>query len=152
MADIEKVKLGCKCCSTDAYKCNDCPYWCFGVHNNVCTGYEEICADALSVIEEQQAEIDRMKDLLSDDQPCPPPPKGDKEQRWIPVSERLPEYTGTFLVWVGINQCGEGMHMECRTAMFYYPMQRFYVHYEVEAELVSYVEKWMPLPEPPQEG
>lgn len=74
------------------------------------------------------------------------------KHRWIPVSERLPEYTGTFLVWVGINQCGEGMHMECRTAMFYYPMQRFYVHYEVEAELVSSVEKWMPLPEPPKDG
>lgn len=74
------------------------------------------------------------------------------KHRWIPVSEHLPEYTGTVLVWVGINQCGEGMHMECRTAMFYYPMKRFYVHREAEGELIGSVAKWMPQPEPPQEG
>ena len=62
MADIEKVKQGCKCCSTDEYKCNECQYWAFGVHNNICTGYVEICADALSVIEELQAEIKRLKE------------------------------------------------------------------------------------------
>ena len=75
-----------------------------------------------------------------------------KEKRWVPVNEGLPKYTGTFLVWVGINQCGEGMHMECRTAMFYYPMQRFYVHREAEGELIGSVAKWMPRPEPPREG
>lgn len=74
-----------------------------------------------------------------------------KERQWVPARERLPEYTGTFLVWVWINQCGEGMHMECRTAMFYYPTQRFYVHREAEGELKGSVEKWMPLPELPKE-
>lgn len=73
------------------------------------------------------------------------------KHRWIPVNEGLPKHTDTFLVWVGINQCGEGMHMERRTAMFYYPMQRFYVHREAEGELIGSVEKWMELPKPPQE-
>lgn len=66
--------------------------------------------------------------------------------RWISVGERLPEYTGTYLVWVGVNQVGEGMHMECRTAMFYYPSKMFYVHKEVQDEMLGGVVKWMPTP------
>lgn len=58
---IEKVKQGCKCCSTDEYKCNECPYWAFGVYNNICMGHVEICADALSVIEQMEQEIDDLR-------------------------------------------------------------------------------------------
>lgn len=57
MADIEKVKQGLHCHSKSG-KCSDsknlCPYW--DVYCIPAT-----CADALTVIEELQAEIERLK-------------------------------------------------------------------------------------------
>lgn len=64
MADVEKVKRvkkGLACCSTDAYKCDDCPYIQRQMFSNNCTGYMKICADAMSVIDELQAEIERLQ-------------------------------------------------------------------------------------------
>ena len=59
MADIEKVKQGLRCCDTGI--CNGCPF-----KNEKDETYPLFCQhvlnhDALSVIEEQQAEIERMK-------------------------------------------------------------------------------------------
>lgn len=67
MADVEKVKRvkkGLACCSTDAYKCDDCPYIQRQMFSNNCTGYMKICADAMSVIDELQAEIERLKERV----------------------------------------------------------------------------------------
>ena len=57
MADIEKVIKGLECCSTDAYKCNECPYIQHNPLTNICTGYVQICADALELLKEQQEKI-----------------------------------------------------------------------------------------------
>lgn len=81
---IEKVKQGCKCCSTDEYKCNECPYWAFGVHNNICTGYVEICADALTVIEQMEQEID---DLRADLPSCEEGPEETTPENLLGMSE-----------------------------------------------------------------
>lgn len=76
----------------------------------------------------------------------------EQEHRWIPVTERLPEYTENCLVWVGVNPLGTEMWMEQRTALFHVPAQRFYVHKSCKEELIGEVVKWMPLPQPPKEG
>lgn len=99
MADIEKVKKDLKECLSAS---------CRGFRPRLSCPYNDeewdVMRDALSAIEEQQAEIDRMKNLLSDDQPCPPPPKGDEEQRWIPVSERLPDEYEAVEIWLKYDE------------------------------------------------
>lgn len=63
MTDLNKVLKGFEYCSTDAYKCDKCPYIRRSVLNGHCSGYMEICADALELL---------------------------KERQWIPVSRCLP--------------------------------------------------------------
>ena len=63
---------------------------------------------------------------------------------WIPVTERLPERTDTYLVQVGINENGEGMHTEARTADWNAVWQTWYVH--TTRCLVGDIIKWMPIP------
>lgn len=65
-------------------------------------------------------------------------------QRWIPVTEKLPEMTDTYLVQVGINENGEGMHTEARTAYWNAVWQTWYVH--TTRCLVGDIIKWMPIP------
>ena len=79
MNDIEKIekvkkdlRFGAeeRCLKTD--DCEKCEYYNPGGN---CFTPVHVMRDALSVIESQQAEIERLQNLLSDDQPCPPPPK-----------------------------------------------------------------------------
>lgn len=73
MADLEKVKKSLHCCTEDKVDmgCSVCEY----------RSYEEECTsalafDALSVIEDQQKEIDRLKA---------------EQPKWISVIERMPD-------------------------------------------------------------
>ena len=73
------------------------------------------------------------------------------EQRWIPVSERLPEFTADYKVTVGINYDGGGMFPEVRIAL-YNKVYKCWVVYESDRAIVGDVIAWMPsLPEPYKE-
>ena len=61
--------------------------------------------------------------------------------RWIPVTERLPDYPGRFMCYYEVNDYGEVGH--CIDWGMYDPDDGWYV---------SGVTHWMPLPEPPKEG
>ena len=65
-------------------------------------------------------------------------------QQWIPVTEKLPEMTDTYLVQVSVNENGEGMHTEARTAEWNAVWQKWYVH--TTRCLVGDIIKWMPIP------
>lgn len=60
--------------------------------------------------------------------------------RWIPVTERLPDYPGRFMCYYEVNDYGENGH--CIDWGMYDPDDGWYV---------SGVTHWMPLPEPPEE-
>mgnify|MGYP001335451616 CR=1 FL=1 len=59
-------------------------------------------------------------------------------QRWIPVTERLPEDTRDVLVWCGITEKG------C-----YSPSQHMWSVYDDGYSPIP-VTHWMPLPQPPE--
>ena len=61
---------------------------------------------------------------------------GDK---WIPVTERLPEQYESVIVWTKWGEMGEAEH----------DGKRFRWAYDND---VAYATHWMPLPEPPKEG
>lgn len=64
---------------------------------------------------------------------------------WIPCTpETMPEKTDTYLVQVGINKNGEGMHTEVRTAVWNVIWQKWYVH--TTHCFVGDIIKWMPIP------
>lgn len=66
-------------------------------------------------------------------------------QQWIPCTpETMPKMTDTYLVQVGINENGEGMHTEARTADWNAVWQTWYVH--TTRCLVGDIIKWMPIP------
>ena len=67
MTDVEKVKQGLNHCFIKK-GCYKCPYWEKEKH---CS--QQLCKDALSVIEEQQAEIEQLKP---------------KEGHWIRTGEK----------------------------------------------------------------
>ena len=78
-----------------------------------------------------------------------------EQPRWIPCTpETMPKMsamTETYLVKVGINECGEGMHTEVRTADWYSSSKMWNVH-ESEKSIVGEVTAWMPIPKGYQEG
>lgn len=72
------------------------------------------------------------------------------DQRWIPVSEKLPEFTADYKVTVGINYDGDGMFPEVRIAL-YNKVYKCWVVYESDRAIVGDVIAWMPLPDPYKE-
>lgn len=72
------------------------------------------------------------------------------DQRWIPVSERLPEFTADYKVTVGINYDGGGMFPEVRIAL-YNKVYKCWVVHESDRAIVGDVIAWMPLPDPYEE-
>lgn len=62
------------------------------------------------------------------------------KSKWIPVTERLPEYPGRFMCFYEVEESGEVGH--CIDWGRYDPDDGWYV---------SGVTHWMPLPEPPKE-
>lgn len=81
----------------------------------------------------------------------------EQEPRWIPVSERLPEKDGEYLVTVSFHFCGE-IVFKCSFAMDLHKVDEynFQEHkcgfYGIDSEWGSYeidnVIAWMPSPEP----
>ena len=66
-------------------------------------------------------------------------------RRWIPCTpETMPKMTDTYLVQVGINENGEGMHTEVRTADWNVVWHEWYVH--TTRCFVGDIIKWMPIP------
>ena len=69
--------------------------------------------------------------------------------RWIPVSERLPEKTGKYIVTVGINRFGWGMFDEVSVAT--YNIRTGWFVRDDKDTVIGDVTAWMPLPEPYEE-
>lgn len=68
-----------------------------------------------------------------------------KQPGWIPCTpETMPKMTDTYLVQVGINENGEGMHTEVRTADWNVVWHEWYVH--TTRCFVGDIIKWMPIP------
>ena len=63
--------------------------------------------------------------------------KMEKATRWIPVTERLPEKSGSYLVYV----YGEVTEMDCWRGKWHM----------LGDDYTKAVTHWMPLPEPPKE-
>lgn len=65
--------------------------------------------------------------------------------RWIPVTERLPEVDGDYLVWFYDAKCWKVAEFNKHTA------KERYVWWFAGIDRTKYVTHWMPLPEPPKE-
>ena len=64
---------------------------------------------------------------------------------WIPVTERLPEEDGDYLVWFYDAKC-------CKVAEFNkHTAKERYVWWFAGIDRTRFVTHWMPLPEPPKE-
>lgn len=80
-------------------------------------------------------------------------PEEVSRMRWIPVSERIPETDGTYIVYAPAYSGGSSSGLDCiRGIMF-----SRYKHGKWSIEHGYYnrpncVTHWMPLPEPPKEG
>lgn len=61
MADIEKVIKGLECCENRHVSCVDCPYYIYDGTKGHRWCSDEINRDALELLKEQQAEIERLK-------------------------------------------------------------------------------------------
>lgn len=82
-------------------------------------------------------------------------------QKWIPVTERLPEEDGQYLVfrdyeYLPIKQCGFAKNLRALSkwdfAWLHKDRGGFYGYdSEYGYHEVGYVTHWMPLPEPPKE-
>ena len=70
---------------------------------------------------------------------------------WIPCSEP-PEYTGDYLVTVGINRDGLGMSDEVRTANYNTFYESWTVHEDWRNAIGTNPIAWMPLPPAYKEG
>ena len=99
MADVEKVKLGIKNCTDKKNKnpCESCEYR----RKQGCTSYW--MKDALSVIEEQQAEIEQMKaqkrkwlQNIADQQLAVSPTGYESEEG---LAKRTGEWNGLQMAW-----------------------------------------------------
>lgn len=78
-----------------------------------------------------------------------------EERRWIPVTERLPDTNGTFIVTACDEGCshGEGIWYDTVVvAAEYYKGAWTWDENGTEYDLEGIVTHWMPMPEPPKEA
>ena len=104
MADIEKVKQGLRNCDCRKTNCDGCSYRYGGLcADNItdCTG--DLASDALSVIEELQAEIEQMKaqkrkwlQNIADQQLAVSPTGYETEEG---LAKRTGEWNGLQMAW-----------------------------------------------------
>jgi len=67
MIDKEKVKKALECCSGQSIRCGDCPYYPVNTDDaDFVKCNDTLCADALALIEKQDAEIDEISDEYLD--------------------------------------------------------------------------------------
>lgn len=70
-----------------------------------------------------------------------------EERRWIPVTERLPDENGKYIV----NACYDIWDSTIVMVAEYYSGSRTWYDECCECSLEGIVTHWMPLPEPPEE-
>lgn len=78
-----------------------------------------------------------------------------EERRWIPVTERLPDTNGTFIVTACDEGCshGEGIWYDTVVVVAeYYKGAWTWDENGTEYDLEGIVTHWMPMPEPPKEA
>lgn len=78
-----------------------------------------------------------------------------EERRWIPVTERLPEENGCYIVVACDEGCSAGEGIWYDTVVVeaeYYNCSWSWDENGTEYDLTDIVTHWMPLPEPPKEG
>lgn len=84
-------------------------------------------------------------------------PSAQPEQRWIPVSERLPEANGRYLVTRGLNACGamwNRVYLINYSDLMGLKSERIWWDGNVgksDFERIDDVTAWMPLPKPYKE-
>ena len=100
-----------------------CPYYVHNVHDR---GDDSMCKKYLCEIKDIEAEEHA-------------------KHQWIPVTERLPEECGHYLIYV----IGKEFKQWSMVTMAYYHKQFYYDDME---NLFGLVTHWMPLPEPPKDG
>ena len=66
--------------------------------------------------------------------------------KWIPVSERLPEYFGTFIVAIFENDPDNTTYTDCADYDYFSKIWRPIGYFAKGCEITH----WMPLPEPPK--
>jgi len=127
MADIEKVKRGLACC-TDGCS-TDCPY----THD--CRCGKNLSIDSMTVIEELQAEIERL------------------QPKWIPVSERLPEEDENVLVLIDTECSVMRIVNRDKTDVWHWDGSycMMWANWnDTEYADICDASHWMPLPKPPK--
>ena len=120
MHDKEKVELGIKACWSEyfSHKCFDCPYV-SDRNDRKCV--ERLGTDALALL---------------------------KEQKWIPVTERLPEVRHAVLCYTPHHKNIWALSLHEDNEWYYWiPTNKKY-NPDFEGDITH----WMPLPEHPKEG
>ena len=134
--DVVKILRACNSYGKTAQeRCAECP-----ANGTGCTdfGNEEIAADAIEellerrqmdadVMQEQKERIADLEEALTD-------------RRWIPMTERLPDKPGDYLVLTTNRNCS------VRTFLIYDETRKEFIH--IENGVISH---WMSLPEVPGE-
>lgn len=120
MADIEKVKRGLACCADGCS--TDCPY----THD--CRCGKNLSIDSMTVIEELQAEIERL------------------QPKWIPVSKNPMPWFNKLVSfkYKGETYFGEGYWSGAKWVVTGFPNNKFPNEIEVT--------HWMQPPELPKDG
>lgn len=111
--------------------CDGCPYGAYDTENGEC--YEEYKKHKLKELEQAGVTV----------------------QKWIPVTERLPDTNGTFIVTACDEGCsyGEGIWYDTVVVVAeYYKGAWTWDENGTEYDLEGIVTHWMPLPEPPKDN